>query len=248
MSVQHTSDRKTLLTVIIVSLVYPAALYVVISTLAVTSPTARYALTVFSAAVLLGLALWAMNRDGISRESVGWTKARVQQALGYMVVAWVVLGAAHGVAVGSLRIGAHVTVPALIQQWLFVGMAEEMLYRGYLLQRLQREFSHWAARKARIGAVVVSSLLFAAMHIPVRLFNQFSVGALLVSLLWLFVLGIAFSVLYLRTGNVVFTGLAHGSWNVPLFGVQGDFFQLIVLFAVVEVAKFRGSLRQKADV
>ncbi len=75
------------------------------------------------------------------------------------------------------------------------------------------------------------------MHIPVRLFNQFTLAQMIISMLWLFLLGVLFSFVFLRTKNMVSTGLAHGSWNEPFFGVQGDFLQILALIVVGKAAR-----------
>ena len=51
----------------------------------------------------------------------------------------------------------------------------------------------------------------------------------------LFAMGIFFSLVYLRSGNLLLAGLVHGSWNAPLLGAQGDFLQLIIILGIIEI-------------
>lgn len=57
-------------------------------------------------------------------------------------------------------------------------------------------------------------------------------------MLMLFLMGIVFSYVYLRTRNIVFAGLLHGSWNVPVFETQGDLIFIVIYALVIEVTRF----------
>jgi len=83
--------------------------------------------------------------------------------------------------------------------------------------------------------LAISSLIFSAFHIPVRLFYGIPISQVLISLGLLFAAGIYFGLVYIRTQNILFAGLAHGSWNVPIFGVPTDLIQVFIVLLVVEI-------------
>lgn len=91
-------------------------------------------------------------------------------------------------------------VPVLF--WLAVGVAaplfEEVLFRGFLLPSLA------CSRIGRPGAVVVSALLFAVLHVQYDLFDVGAVAAL----------GMLFAVARLQSGSTVLTFGMHVLTNL----------------------------------
>ncbi|MBS1523303.1 MAG: CPBP family intramembrane metalloprotease [Bacteroidetes bacterium] len=70
---------------------------------------------------------------------------------------------------------------------LTAGVTEELIFRGYLLTRLSQWF------KNNIAAVIVSSLLFAALH--------YKYGSLR-ELIFTFLIGVIFSIYYIKYRNI----------------------------------------------
>lgn len=99
----------------------------------------------------------------------------------------------------------YVYVPASI---LIIGPFEELLYRNVIQKSLYGTFS-------RGGAVVVASVIFAAVHAPA--YGTGAAGAVLASLGVVFSLSIVLGAIYERTGNVLVPGLVHGIYNAVLF-------------------------------
>lgn len=79
---------------------------------------------------------------------------------------------------------------------------EEILYRGIIAGQMDRFFG-------RIPAVLISSLLFGAMHFNVV---QFVYAALL---------GIGLALLYLWKGKIILPILAHGLTNLFVLLIAG---------------------------
>ena len=98
----------------------------------------------------------------------------------------------------------------MIAGWVFQGMAEEVLCRGYFLVSLQRRLSVPAS-------VIISSLAFAAIH----LMNP---GMTAYAFVNLTLFGIFASVVFFRTGNIWLIGAIHSIWNF----VQGNFYGINV--------------------
>jgi len=136
---------------------------------------------------------------------------------------------AFSLAVGSIRVegfsraapeGVSVVVYLLgaLLAFLSVGIYEELMFRGYILQRLND-------RAGKTASILVSSVIFAVMHglnpgaDAFGIFNTVGIGAIL-------------CVLYFRTGSLWMPIGFHTAWNfslgylyslpvsgIPLYGV-----------------------------
>ncbi|MEB8346807.1 CPBP family intramembrane metalloprotease [Flavobacteriaceae bacterium KMM 6898] len=82
----------------------------------------------------------------------------------------------------------------------FVSIAEETLFRGYILKNLMISFNKYIA-------LIVSSLLFAVLH-------GFNPGIDILSLFYLFLAGILLGLSYIYTKNLWFPIGLHLSWNL----------------------------------
>jgi membrane protease YdiL (CAAX protease family) len=92
---------------------------------------------------------------------------------------------------------------------LLIGPGEELLFRGVIQTTLREQFGAAAA-------IVVASFAFAPAHI-IALTG--SPSALLVSMSLLFVPSLAFGAVYEYTDNLAAPSLAHGVYDVILFGL-----------------------------
>lgn len=104
----------------------------------------------------------------------------------------------------------------IVIAFLFNAPAEEFLWRNVIQKRLYAAFS-------RRGAVVVTSLVFAAVHFPVYAATADSLGpegllGVSVSLLVVFGGALIFGYIYVRTENLVVPIVAHAGFNAIQFG------------------------------
>lgn len=83
----------------------------------------------------------------------------------------------------------------------FVGFGEELMFRAILQRRMQTRIGIW-------GGIVLTSVLFAAMH---------SVYFSYVYLVYVFIVGMILGIAYHRTKSLGFVALVHGSINFFLF-------------------------------
>ena len=130
-------------------------------------------------------------------------------------LAFLILGAifAFSLAVGSIRVegfaraapeGTSVfayLVGALLA-FLSVGVYEELMFRGYVLQRLND-------RASKLVSVIVSSIIFALLH-------GFNPGADAFGVFNTTVIGAILCVLYFRTGSLWMPIGFHTAWNFSL--------------------------------
>lgn len=151
--------------------------------------------------------------------------------------------------------GATVVLGLLIAQLLGNALYEEIAFRGFLLPQLYLKMARWRSRPVLrlAGAVLLSVVMFALIHIPIRIWSGVPLAQLPGSLLWVAVLGILFAVIYLRTGNLFFTVGAHALFNTPTMLLVGDSSYAILACALVITAIWpyaarlgRGSLQTQA--
>ncbi|HEX6923421.1 MAG TPA: type II CAAX endopeptidase family protein [Bacillales bacterium] len=90
--------------------------------------------------------------------------------------------------------------------YIFVGFAEEMFFRGYCMTALQQTGKTWIT-------VVVSSLLFSLAHL-----GNSNVSVL--ALANIFIVGLLFAFMFVKTGNLWMPIGFHIAWNY----FQGDVF------------------------
>lgn len=127
--------------------------------------------------------------------------------------------------------GWHVLTPLPRDQVLFVAIpgglffailvsfSEELTFRGYCLQRIELSLG-------RQAGVLLSSLIFALMHLPNLVTSRLSAWQILLALCSLSLLGIALAIGFVRTGSALwFPWALHFAHNI-VFGFQGAFFQV----------------------
>lgn len=105
-----------------------------------------------------------------------------------------------------------ILLPLLPLSYLVVGPGEELLYRNVIQKSLYEEFSG-------VGAVVVASVIFAAVHLPAYADPNGTTLALLNTLATVFALSLILGAVYERTGNLAVPALVHGSFNAVAFAV-----------------------------
>jgi uncharacterized protein len=129
------------------------------------------------------------------------------------------------------KIGAE-----MLSTWIFVGMGEEVLFRGYYLKAFWRHFTFETDRRRMVTATLLASAFFSLWHLPVRIVEMISGEldwiTLLVSLLVLFLFGLGFSYLFIRSGNIFLVGLVHGLVDYPLIGKNSQISLIILLAAI----------------
>jgi membrane protease YdiL (CAAX protease family) len=103
------------------------------------------------------------------------------------------------------NIGAFLVLAFITAWW------EELFFMGYLLTRLL------TLVKSEWKAAIITSVLFALIHIPARLVDQTPISQLLLQLILLFSLGVGNSILMIRTRNLAAPIMAHALWGVTVF-------------------------------
>jgi membrane protease YdiL (CAAX protease family) len=157
---------------------------------------------------ILGLCLWHTYQKGLSLKRIfGFSK---QKLLKYSLIGLVI-----GLPLGAIEYFVLRPAPAfpsfeikyllrdMAYMFLFVGMAEEFLFRGLIQQDFAEAFG-WK------WGLFASSAIFAVMHLTWRSVPELG---------FVFIAGLVLGILYLRTKSLVAPIIAHGINNVMLVAV-----------------------------
>lgn len=205
------------------------------------------------------IALWGLKQEQIALHVA---KRHIIEALAYSLAGWLVFLLViqlFGLVQLPLEFETFFKAPAwkigaqILSTWLFVGIGEEVLFRGYILNSFWKRFTFGTDRQRKVRAVLLSSVIFALWHLPVRIIEITTEGldwiTLLVSMLAAFMLGLGFAFLYVRSENIILTGLVHGLMDYPLVGKSTQLSLIILVVAIlcVEIAGWRSRRRLKTE-
>lgn len=174
--------------------------------------------------ILFGALSW---RAGPGPRSIGVRWGRPRLAGGLLVGLW--LGSQGVGVLGLWAQGTPVAVTfdldallvatgEILSQAAGVALFEEVVYRGLLFGFLLTRFDGYLERSwaAFAGAIAASAGVFAVVHVPRRLQFGTVTGSLEGDLIALFVIGVTFAVVYLRTGSLLLTVGVHALYNRPV--------------------------------
>jgi membrane protease YdiL (CAAX protease family) len=172
---------------------------------------------------MLGVGYGMLRLEGIRARDIGfsWPHARSGTVwfVAIIIALNVLLLLVAVVTGGQLSWSYTDLTPVLIIvyaliNWVFVGIAEELVARAYMQNKLIALLGGGQRRFSKGLAIVVAAVLFALWHVPQRLLvAELDVSQIPLNLLLLLVAGLVFGVLYESTRNVVFVGLLHGAYN-----------------------------------
>jgi membrane protease YdiL (CAAX protease family) len=202
------------------------------------------------------LAWWGIKQEKIS---LPVSKRMILEALAWSSVGWVVFVLLIQL-LGLVQLTEEVLVlqntPAwkigaqVLSTWLFVGLGEEVLFRGYFLKAFWRYFTADTNRRRMVKAVLLVSAFFSLWHLPTRIVSVISGEldwlTLLVSLVVMFLFSLGFAYLFIRSNNIVLTGLVHGLMDYPLIGKESQLSFIILLVAIGCVEIVRSITKKKS--
>ncbi|MCF6277637.1 MAG: CPBP family intramembrane metalloprotease [Anaerolineales bacterium] len=253
MQEQSEQHKATIFfTTVIVTYLLPVALFWVTSLLP-PNEFSKYLFTTIGSLVTLAIALFAIRNDTVRLGRIGWSQKGLQLAVKVIAVGWVIW--AMLIISVNFKMGYPFSenfespLPKILVQWLFVGIAEEVLFRGYIFTKLTQFFARTGRVWSKVAGVVISSLIFATFHIPQRVFMhgmELTPDALIRQMFPLFLAGVLLAWLFLRSQNVLLVGLFHGGMNAPLIGREGDLAPILLFLVLVEIFAWRR--RKQASV
>ena len=115
---------------------------------------------------------------------------------------------------GGLSIRTDFQPVSLIQGVLFVGVTEELVFRGFLLNAFLKKMKI-------IPAIALNEVLFALIHYPIWIYFGFGLTEILSASVQVFFIGAFFSYSFLKTKNILVPIGLHMIWNLlgMVFGV-----------------------------
>lgn len=249
-------DIGTFGLIVLYALLSPLLLFTSVQTFPILTPLAPW-VTIIAAVGDIFVVLLALRISKIALHSIGWTLPALGQALIWTAVAWFLWGVVLGLLI-VIKPGYIVRVTSLrsiLVFYVFVGVPEELLFRGYFFTWFQRFFHGKVARDwATWWAALMSSLLFAFFHIPQRLLVARMTwdAAMLTNLAGVFAIGMFSCWIFLRSENIWWVGLYHGGNDAPLLSLgQKDSFtaigMAIVYLLLTEVMRGRNRRAKKCS-
>ena len=113
---------------------------------------------------------------------------------------------------------------------IFVGVSEELMYRGIVLVGLMKEYGD-------LKAVIISAVLFSLLH-SVNTLGGFDTISVLLQLLTTFVYGIFAACMYLQIKSVLPLMLTHALWDTLIMSKNFIYHNphIILLMLLVELS------------
>lgn len=188
--------------------------------------------TVLGASVIYGLSWGVLHWDGLRPADVGLSRSHVLPGLLPVVGLWVGLNGLAAILTWvvsggfSFQLSADTNWPlwiaTAVEQWFFVGPAEELGARAYLQNKLIALLGGGRSRQRKAVGTVLAALLFALWHIPQRLWTRgLAPSQAVLSALGVLPAAFLDALLYEVTRNVIFVGFWHGTDNhEPFFFPQ----------------------------
>lgn len=92
---------------------------------------------------------------------------------------------------------------------------EEMVFRAWILNAF---LGNTPTKKQKIIAIILSNILFVAIHLPVYIFvYKYPLINTLVSFVSIFVIGSIFSIMFLKSKNIILPIVIHCLWDTFTF-------------------------------
>jgi membrane protease YdiL (CAAX protease family) len=161
---------------------------------------------------------WLLRKEKAKLETVGITMKNLFPAV-YMSLGLGAVFAIEGALVNivkyqgvnfSANLGEGAFMIALVLSFV-TAVSEEITFRGYLFTRV------WHVTKSEWRANLITSLVWAAVHLPITIFWwQLSIGGSIGYLLLITAFGVGSSFLYARTRNITSSILLHVLWSWPI--------------------------------
>src|SRR5699024_10439475 len=95
-----------------------------------------------------------------------------------------------------------------LNTFIFVGLTEEIVFRGYILRKLMVGWEFWQAN-------TIASLLFVSIHFPIWIYNGlFELPYIMVAIVQVFIISISFGFIYKKTGSLWSVIIIHSMYDL----------------------------------
>jgi membrane protease YdiL (CAAX protease family) len=110
---------------------------------------------------------------------------------------------------GKLEIHVDFQPIPLISSVIFIGITEEMVFRGFLLNATLKKMKLWPA-------IILNAVLFLLIHFPFWIYLGFDISTFLGSCVSVAGLGALFAFAFVKTKNILIPIALHMSYNLLL--------------------------------
>lgn len=210
-----------------------------------------------SGLVQLGIVIAVLRHEGVSLGELGLSRRMLGPAIiavaGLIVVLNATVPILASMAGNQVSFGiyalyrsapydlsASAVAVGAITSYVFVGPIEELAFRGYLQNKLIAVMEFGSLRFRTGIGIVATGLIFAALHVPVRiLLDGLGVAELAGPLLLLALSGMVFGSIYALTQNLYLVMFLHGVGDFWPFvvdfgrGVWPNYAVLLLLYSVL---------------
>lgn len=225
-----------------------------------TGPVAEGLWDVPSGVAQLAVGLAVLRYEGVALADIGLARRLVAPALAATAavvvlanaaVAGLVLASGEALSVGPyafyrgppLNYSVAALVATGVSMYAVTGPVEELLFRGYLQNRLADVPGGGHDRVHAAFGILGASVAFSALHVPALvLVRGEPLGGVAGTLVLLAVTGVTFGTVYALTRNLYLVVCLHGIGNFwPLFvdypaGLWPNYGVILVLYGLVVVA------------
>ena len=113
---------------------------------------------------------------------------------------------------GGLSIRPNFEPLRLIGVVLFVGITEEIVFRGFLLNSFLKRMKAWQA-------VAFDAILFYLIHLPIWIHQGQDITFYLSAILSVIMVSVLFAYAFIRTKNIFVPIILHMIWNLLVFSL-----------------------------
>ena len=115
---------------------------------------------------------------------------------------------------GEIAVHPDFVPVRLIGSVILVGITEEIVFRGFLLNALLKKMKLWYA-------IALNEVLFVLIHFPIWIYQGHEVTVFLISSVAIFFIGAFFSYSFVKTKNIFVPIILHMLWNVINMTLNG---------------------------
>lgn len=246
------SDYRTIVLFLTISLVIIFAyigLFDIVQSIETASEGLIHRTLVLNVALLAGAIFLVLIVYGkLQAKDLGLVGRKLPIAFVVCLLIWALVQMIEGVVgfayAGSVQFDTRWSTEATVLIGLLIGMLfgtalyEEVGYRGFLLVQFDMMMAHITSnRYFRLAlALLFSQALFMLVHIPWKVVNEGWTLTVFFDLIFsVFINGLIYGILYLRTENLFFVMGVHALGNAPtsLFISSIGASNLVILFAII---------------
>ncbi len=147
-------------------------------------------------------------KDMFTKAAAGWKNYLI---IFPCFIIYILIGALRS---GGIGISEDFGIDSIITV-LFVGLTEELVFRGWLLNATVKESD---PPKKQYIAIGVNALLFLCIHFPIWISQGTFVSSFTsLGFLSILILSVLFSAVFIRTKNIVLPIALHMAWDLLVF-------------------------------